>query len=216
MGVSEPVNGPERVRRAEGDMEASALDAAACSVTGSSWPPLSRGTALTVVKLAPDGSEVTRYAGTVIDAGAPDPWIAVEARWVKRRVEMNGLAFETGDRLLEFFSPADPFNVFAVFAPEGHLRGWYANVTHPTELDPRTDPPTLTWHDLYLDVVALPDGSYVVRDEDELAEAGVLAANPNLHAAILAAGAEVLRRFASRAFPFNEAATPAVDEWAWG
>ncbi len=209
VGVSEPVEDPERVRRVEGETAAFPLRAASGFVAGPSWPPLSAGTALTVVKLAPDGSEVTRYAGTVIDAAVRDPWIAVEAWWVKRRVEMNGLAFETGDRLLEFFSPADPFNVFAVFAPQGQLRGWYANVTYPTELDPRTDPPTLTWHDLYLDVVALPSGSYVVRDEDELAEAGLLAADPSLHAAILAAAAEVLRRFAGRAFPFDEnAVTP--------
>lgn len=168
------------------------------------WPHLPPGTPLTVVKLAPDGSEVTRYAGMVMETGVPSPWLAVEAWWINRRVEMNGLAFETGDRIEEFFSPADPFNLFAVFAPDGHFRGWYANVTYPAMLDPRTDPPTLTWHDLYLDVVALPDRTYVLRDEDELAEAGLLAAHPDLHAAIVAAAEELLRRLAAGAFPFHQ------------
>lgn len=204
MGVSEPVDVPEPVRRAGGEPMIPPISARTAAGTAPAWPPFSPGTALTVVKLAPDGSEVTRYPGAVIEAGAPSPWLVVEAWWVNRRVEMNGLAFETGDRLLEFFSPAHPFNVFAVFAPDGHLRGWYANVTYPTMLDHRTDPPTLTWYDLYLDVVALPDGSHVLRDEDELAEAGVLESDPALHAAILAAAAEVLRRFSVRDFPFTE------------
>ena len=157
-----------------------------------------------MVKLAPDGSEVTRYHGVVIDAAAPAPWVAVEARWVRRVVDLNGLLFVPGDTLHEFFSPVDPFNVFAVFAPDGILRGWYGNVTHPTTLDPATAPPTLIWHDLYLDVVALPNGSTFVRDEDELAEAALASRDPALHAAVLSARDELLRRFAARAFPFHQ------------
>lgn len=168
------------------------------------WPPLSPGTALRVVKLAPDGREVTHYPATVIEAGAPAPWIAVEARWVSRPHDLNGLLFVPGDTLHEFFSPVDPFNLFAVFAPDGALRGWYANVTHPTRLDPTSEPPTLTWHDLYIDVVMLPDGRIFVRDEDELAETGLAAGDPPLHALILAGRDELLRRARARTFPFHE------------
>jgi predicted RNA-binding protein associated with RNAse of E/G family len=84
------------------------------------------------------------------------------------------------------------------------LRGWYANVTYPALLDPTTDPPTLTWHDLYLDVVALPDGTTVVRDEDELADSGVATTAPDLHALILAARDELLARRHDHTFPFHE------------
>lgn len=168
-----------------------------------SWPILAPETAVTVVKIAPDGIEVTRYPGTVIEVGAPHPWVVVAARWTNRRVDLNGLAFVPGDTLHEYFSPVDHFNVFAVFAPYGLLRGWYANVTYPTSLDLRTDPPTLTWHDLYVDVVALPSGMAVVRDEDELLESGLAARDPALHATILATRDAVLARRAAGAFPFD-------------
>lgn len=168
------------------------------------WRGLRPGAALTVVKLGPDGSEVTRYPGTVIVAGAPAPWLAVRATWGPKPVALDGLRFVPGDTLHEFFSPVHPFNAFAVFAPDGILRGWYANVTHPTALDPATDPPTLIWHDLYVDLVALPDGRAAVRDEDELAEAGLAVTDPWLHAAILIARDELLRLFAARLFPFHQ------------
>ena len=171
------------------------------------WSDLPPGTRLTVVKLALDGSEVARYPGTVVDAGAPSPWLAVQATWVNRRVVLDALAFETGDTLHEFFSPLHPFNAFSVHAPDGVLRGWYANVTHPTSLDSTTDPPTLAWHDLFVDLVALPDGTVVVRDEDELAEAALAAHDPALHAMILDARDDLLRRFAAREAPFQERST---------
>lgn len=168
------------------------------------WSELPVGTALTVVKLAPGGSEVVRYPGVVVEAGAPPPWLAVRARWVNRPMELDGLRFEPGDTLHEFFSPVEWFNAFAVFAPAGELRGWYANVTHPATLDAGTAPPTLTWHDLYVDVVGLPGGGVAVRDEDELAAAGLGEREPELAAAIAAARDEVAARLRRRAIPFHE------------
>jgi hypothetical protein len=168
------------------------------------WPSIRSGTELRIVKLAPDGAEVASYPGVVIDAGAESPWIAIQATWVSRQYDLDGLLFVPGDTLHEFFSPVHPFNLFSVFAPDGTLRGWYANVTYPARLDPTTAPPTLVWHDLYVDVVALPNGTVVVRDEEELAAAQVALLDPALHAAIVEARDELLRRFAARAFPFHE------------
>ncbi len=168
------------------------------------WPPLPPGTPLEIVKVAPDGAVAARYPGTVIAASVPSPWLAMHATWVSRVVELNGLRFVPGDSLHEYFSPRHPFNAFAVFAPGGRLRGWYANVTHPAALDTRTDPPRLVWHDLYLDVVGLPDGTAAVRDEDELAASLLAERDPPLAAAILAAGDELLRRFARRTVPFHD------------
>ena len=167
------------------------------------WHRLLPGTPLTLVKLAPDGSEVTRYPGVVVETGAPAPWLAVRSIWVNRRIVLDGLALETGDTLVEYFSSAHPFNAFAVLAPNGTLRGWYANVTHPATLDPGTAPPTLVWHDLFVDLVLLRDGTVVVRDEDELAEAALIDREPALHAAILAARDDLLARAAARAIPFH-------------
>ena len=108
------------------------------------WPDGTEPLPLRVVKVAPDGAFVTDYRGEVVPGAAPAPWLCVVAVWDNRLVVLDGLEFHPGDRLLEFFSPTEWFNVFAVHAPDGVLRGWYANVTHPTRFDPATDPPTLT------------------------------------------------------------------------
>jgi hypothetical protein len=168
------------------------------------WPGLPVGTELKIVKLAPDGDEVTTYPGWVIETSGPKPWIAVQAEWVRRVVELDGLQFIPGDRLHEFFSPVDCFNVFSVWSPEGALRGWYANVTYPTRIDTSTDPITLYWRDLYLDVIGLPVGTAIVRDEDELADSGVEQSDPALYALIIETRNELLRRFERREFPFHE------------
>lgn len=168
------------------------------------WPDLPPGTPLQIVKWSPEGVEVARYPGDVIEAGAPVPWVAVRATWVSRTHDLDGLLFVAGDRLHEFFSPRHPYNVFSVWTPEGTLRGWYANVTYPARIDAETEPMTLIWHDLYLDVVALPDGQTVVRDEDELAAAGLADNDRDLYARIVASKEELLRRTTNREFPFHE------------
>lgn len=169
-----------------------------------SFPP---GTQLTIVKLAPDGSETTRYEGHIVAESVPAPWLALGATWVRDPVHLDGLDFVPGDTLLEYFSPAHWFNVFAVYAPDGVHRGWYGNVTYPATLDPRTDPPTLTWHDLFIDIILLPTGELTVRDEDELETdaSGVIRADPKLHGTILETRAELIRRAQARLFPFHEA-----------
>ena len=168
------------------------------------WTDLEPGRKLTIVKRAPDGSEAARYPGVVIDVAAPSPWLAAQARWVRRAVQTGELWFLPGDELHEFFSPHDWFNAFSVFSPEGTLRGWYANVTYPATIDFDADPPILIWHDLYVDVILLPDGNPVVLDEDELDASGLASANPDLHARILATRDELLELARARAFPFHE------------
>ena len=133
----------------------------------------------------------------------------VQATWTNRMVEVGRLSFCPGDHLLEWFSPRHPFNAFAVFTPEHRFKGWYANVTHPARLDVATDPPILLWHDLFLDLVGLPDGSFALRDEDELLASGLANADPDLHAGILEARSELIRRFEHRLMPFaNLSAMP--------
>jgi len=172
--------------------------------TTETWPPLQPGRLITLVKRQPDGREGLRYPALALAGSAPEPWGGFQARWVLPELELDGLRFVPGDTLHEFFSAAHPFNAFTVISPEGEIRGWYANVTYPATLDRTTDPWTLTWHDLYLDVIGLPDGSYAIRDEDELAEADLLSTDPVLHGAILAAGTELVARFQRRDVPFHE------------
>jgi protein associated with RNAse G/E len=168
------------------------------------WPAMPVGTPLTIVKLDPVGCEVTRYPGIVIEAGETSPWVAAQATWVSREYDLDGLKFIAGDKLHEFFSPADWFNLFSVFSPEGVLRGWYANVIYPARLDSASDPLTLYWHDLFIDVIGLPDGRMVIRDEDELEASGLRSSNPELYQKILKTRDELTRRCQAREFPFHE------------
>lgn len=175
------------------------------TTTPATWPDLSPGTELQIVKLDPEGNEVTRYPGFVVEGEHPAPWLVLRATWVSRAYDLDGLLFLPGDRLHEFFSPIHPYNVFSVFSPEGTLRGWYANVTYPSRLDLTTTPPTLFWHDLYLDIIALPTSTNpIIRDQDELDDSGLRETNPTLYNAIIATHHDLLHLCRTREFPFHE------------
>lgn len=171
----------------------------------SGWDRLREGDALTMVKLAPDGEEVTRYPGAAV-AVRDDGWIVVRATWTHRLVELDGLQFHPGDVLLEWFSAQHWFNAFAVYSPDGLLRGWYGNVTHPAWLETDDEQPRLVWHDLYVDLVGLPDGTVTIRDDDELRDSGLDTRDPSLHAQIVIARGELLRRYQDREAPFEPSA----------
>jgi predicted RNA-binding protein associated with RNAse of E/G family len=153
---------------------------------------LEPGTTITVAKWSPEGKEVTRYSAVVVQTSVPEPWVEVEATWTHQRVDVSGLVFEPGDTLREFFSPLHPYNAFAVYAPEGALRGWYGNVTYPAFVVNEATGPLLVWHDLYLDAVILPDGTTHLLDDDELEESGLPRTNPAFAAAIVRARADLV------------------------
>jgi hypothetical protein len=152
----------------------------------------------TVVKIRPDGSIATRYHATEIPA--PDGWIAVEARWKHGHIDIGCFAFEQGDVLLEYFSLDNHYNAFATFRESGEFVAWYCNVTHPTF----TSDSEIFWHDLFVDVVALPSGDVLVLDEDELEESGLEHREPDLHARIVSARDELLAMLSTNAYPFSE------------
>lgn len=166
------------------------------------WSALRPGTMLSLVKLAPDGSEAARYSGEVAAGIDDDGWVVVDARWTYGTMELDGLEFRAGDHLLEWFSPRHPLNAFAVLTAEGHLKGWYANVTRPARLDLSTDPPVLIWHDLFVDLVGLPDKTFTIRDDDELEASGLHHLDPELHESILRGRSELIRRFERELPPF--------------
>ena len=153
---------------------------------------LTPGAVVTVVKRAPSGAETTRYTARVVETFAPEPWIEVVATWGHGRLVVSGLVFEPGDTLREFFSAEHPFNAFAVFSPGGELRGWYGNVTYPAFVDTVNREDILVWHDLYLDVVILPDGATHLLDDDELAASPIPTADPGFAAAIVQARCDLI------------------------
>ena len=162
------------------------------------------GSLVTVIKLHPDGREVTSYDAVVADEQYPDRWFAVNATWVNRTVSPHGLVFESGDTLVEYFSPDEWFNVFRVQSPQGETRGWYANVTYPTRIGRAGDHITVTWHDLYLDVIRLADGTVILCDEDELDESGLSTRNPGLHAKIVDTANAMHAIAGASIFPFHK------------
>jgi hypothetical protein len=167
------------------------------------WSNLAPGDELTVVKLAPDGSQVARYPGAVASHLRAGGWVEIQAAWTYRRIDIEGLIFEPGDVLHEWFSPLADFNAFALHAPNGAFKGWYSNVTFPARLQGETAPPTLIWHDLYVDVIVLADGTTTVCDEDELAASRLAQSDPHLQRRIVRARDEVLRRIGHRLIPFD-------------
>jgi hypothetical protein len=166
------------------------------------WSSVTPGVQVTIIKLAPDGSEAARYPGEVVAVVGAEPWAVVRAVWTFRQVDVDGLVFCPGDVLLEWFSPRHPFNAFALFSPDLTFKGWYANVTWPTRLNPLASPPLLIWHDLYLDLVAPPNETAKLLDEDELAASGLQDDDPDLHHRVVAAGGELERRLREGILPF--------------
>lgn len=169
------------------------------------WPTLVTGREVTVVKRsAKHGGEFrVDYPGTVVETGMPSPWVEIEARWVAGTIHQGHIAFENDDILREIFSPIHPYNAFAVYTPAGTLKGWYANVVCPTVIEALGDRLEVVWNDLFVDIVATPDGVVAMLDEDELEAANLLATDPVLHGRILAARDELLERFQSRQAPFS-------------
>jgi hypothetical protein len=169
------------------------------------WRELVPGLAVSIVKLAPDGQEAARYPGEIVATMDPGSWVGVRATWTYALLEMDGLSFHPGDGLLEWFSPELPFNAFAVVSPTGDLRGWYANVTKPAYLLPTEADnarPVLVWHDLYVDLIGLPNCEYTIRDLDELYASSLASDDPSLLESVLEAGEELRRRFTSHQPPF--------------
>jgi hypothetical protein len=167
------------------------------------WSRLVPGTQLTVVKQAPDGTEAARYPAEVVAVVHDSQWVIVRATWTLRSLDIDGLTFREGDQLLEWFSPDHPFNAFAIYGPDERLKGWYANVSEPARLDDCDDPPLLIWRDLFLDLIALPDGTFTLRDQDDLAASGLDTVDLRLHRRVVAAGQELVRRFQDRVPPFT-------------
>jgi hypothetical protein len=150
------------------------------------------GATVTVVKRAPDGSEATRYPAIRVVSTAPSPWVELVAEWTVPNVVVAGLPFIPGDTVREFFSAEHPYNAFAVISPEGEMRGWYGNVTYPAFFDEVEGEQVLVWHDLYLDVVIMPDGAMHLLDDDELEESGIPGRDTEFATAIVQARLDLI------------------------
>nr|WSX52632.1 DUF402 domain-containing protein [Streptomyces sp. NBC_00974] len=112
-------------------------------------------------------------AGLVADTGTR---ITVRAPWAAAGVRDFGFVrFEPGDVFTEHYWRDRWYAVKEVRTGGGVLKGWYCDVTRPAVV---TDGAILV-EDLDLDLWVSADGSAVLRlDEDEFAESGLAAADP--------------------------------------
>ncbi|RPJ49511.1 MAG: DUF402 domain-containing protein [Chloroflexi bacterium] len=121
--------------------------------------------ALVVIKLDAEGREAWRYSGQVLRRW-PDS-VLLEAYFNRADLDFHGILFGRGDRFIELYYTDRWYNIYELHdRADGHLKGWYCNVTRPAELSDGR----LTYVDLALDLLVYPDGRQLVLDEDEFAE----------------------------------------------
>jgi uncharacterized protein len=124
---------------------------------------LAGGQTLHVRKLRPDGSQAYAWDGTVLRCD--ESGIVLRAQFNVDLVDLGFTTFRRGDEFIEFYYFDRWYNVFQVSSPDGVLKGWYANVGLPAELE--IDAGELHYVDLALDVWVDPNGEFAVLDQDE-------------------------------------------------
>ncbi len=155
------------------------------------------GQMLTVHKGDDAGREVTVYRGTV--AALDGQRIAVATQWDRATADMGLFAFQNGDHLLETYYFSRWWNAYELRSAAGRLRGWYCNIARPARLQGHD----MYWDDLALDLLVSPTGEVWVRDEDEYAELHLDDCDPQAHAAVLGAVAEIRALVARGDPPFD-------------
>lgn len=163
------------------------------------WDSLRPGDDLTIIKThyTPGRPDYT-YSARVIESDRPG-WFAFAAEWALSDMDVDGILYETGGTIIEYFSPDRQFNIFHVFRRNGEPSGFYANVTELPMLSVIGGSDLyLTWIDCWLDVIKLPGGEMKLLDEDEFAESGVEQSNPTLAASVRRAADEAYALLSSK------------------
>ncbi len=115
-----------------------------------------------VLKLNPQGEEMWRYEGDLLERG--EDWLKVEALFDRDDRPFMDTTLKRGDRFVETYYSARWYNIFAIYdRDDGALKGWYCNVTQPAVwTNGRVE-----YVDLFLDLWVGADGTQTVLDEDE-------------------------------------------------
>ena len=119
---------------------------------------------VTVRKLDLAGREVISYVGHVLERD--DAEIVLRTAWNRGPLDLGCVVLEPGDCWTETFFSNRWYSVFQVRAKDGHLKGWYCNVTRPARF--RAD--EVAAEDLALNLWVGPDGEMMVLDEDEFTQ----------------------------------------------
>lgn len=156
--------------------------------------------AITVTKLNWRGEKVYAWQGEVV---AREPGhVELRAVWkgpgtVRVAAEVT---FEHGDVFYEHYYDGKPYGLWQVLAAdERTLKCWYCNISTPAEVSDGA----ITFRDLLLDVLLLPDGVSRVLDRDDLEHARTEGLDPALAALAEDGLREVLALIAAGHPPFS-------------
>ena len=117
---------------------------------------------ITIVKLDPQGREMWRYRGRILEL--KDRKIVLEAFFDRADMEIHGMMLRKGDRFLETYYTDRWYNLFEIHdLANEELRGWYCNICTPA----RMEGGVLSYIDLALDLLVFPDGRQIVVDQEE-------------------------------------------------
>lgn len=117
-----------------------------------------------VIKCNIEGEEVWRYSGLVLKHEVN--MVVIEAYFNRDDLLFHGMLLGRGDRFVEAYYTDRWYNIFEIHdRVDGHLKGWYCNVTRPAVFVNGI----IRYVDLALDLLVFPDGRQLVLDEDEFA-----------------------------------------------
>ena len=115
-----------------------------------------------VVKLNYNGQEVFRYPGWVLSRRSES--ITLEAFFSWDDTPVEDIILQRGDRFVETYFTDRWYNIFEIYAHEsGVLKAYYCNIGYPAQI---TDG-MVSYRDLALDLLVMPDGRQFLLDEDE-------------------------------------------------
>ena len=148
-----------------------------------------------------DGAERGTWSGELLAWAGPH--LVLRAVWTQPVYRGLGVVtFEPGDIFIEHYYLDRWYAIWRVeHSPErgGALKCWYCNVATPPDLQGDT----LSFRDLALDLVVLPDGTPHVLDRDEFEALRATTLDPASAAQAEAAVEQLLARVTRREPPFD-------------
>lgn len=123
---------------------------------------------ISIIKLDHLGKETFRYPGTVLEQ--TDEHIILEAVFAIFNVPVGPISFNIGDRFVETYYFDRWYNIFEIHDGNSEtIKGYYCNIGMPAQVSDGE----LSYRDLALDLLVLPDGRQIVMDEDEFKALGL-------------------------------------------
>ena len=117
---------------------------------------------INIYKLDHTGRSVWYYPGEVLSRDLDK--VVVSARFTQARFCFNGMLLKKDDHFIEAYFRKKWYNIFEIYdRDEGHLKGWYCNVTRPAVISRWQ----ISYEDLALDLFVHYCGETMLLDEDE-------------------------------------------------